>query len=100
MAVQQLESQVELALVQARAKNLKAARALLDLDELAARAEETEQDWRTRICSGVQAAALENPYLFGAPMPAPPPPAKGLGDAAPGEADRWRLEAGLANTEH
>lgn len=92
LAAQQLESQVDLALVGARARNVRAARALLDLQALGRGPQEEQAQWQQRIAGEVARAAEENPFLFGSAAPPPPARASAKWD---GEAARWREEAGL-----
>lgn len=87
---QKKDSRIDLSLVEAKAKNVKAARALLDVDKVS-----LDGDNLIGLKEQLETIAKANPFLFGEETGNPPPPASGN---APGRADdmnTWRAEAGL-----
>lgn len=87
---QKKDAGIALALTQAQAKNLTAARALLRLDDIA-----LEGDTLTGLDAQLEAIRRENPFLFGGAAQNPPPPANGGAGNVLGDSARWRMEAGL-----
>lgn len=86
---QALDHLVDMGLSAAKAKNLKAARALLDFDKIT-----LENDALKGFDEQLKTAVGENPYLFGEEGENPAP---GGGDPAGGseEFNQWMAEAGL-----
>ncbi len=89
LAAQKKDAGIALALTQAKAKNLTAAKALLRLDEIA-----LDGDALTGLEAQLETVMRENPFLFGAQQN-PPPPANGGAGFVSGDPAKWRLEAGL-----
>lgn len=69
---QKKDSRIDLALVEAKAKNVKAARALLDVDKVS-----LDGDNLIGLKEQLEAVAKANPYLFGDEAGNPAPPASG-----------------------
>lgn len=91
LAGQTLNSKVDMALKDAKAKNLKAVRALLDMDKVS-----LENDEVVGLAEQLNGITKDNPYLFGEDKNPPPPVAGGSADNFTTEMNKWRAEAGLA----
>ena len=87
---QETERKIDLAFAAARAKNLVAAKALLNRETLLPEGEEIRG-----LSEQLETIVRENPYLFGDAGKNPPPPRPGGQAAAMSETERWRAEAGL-----
>lgn len=85
-----LNSRVDMALVSHKAKNVKAVRALLDLEKIS-----MEGDTVKGLDDQLEAVAKDNPYLF-EEMDSNPKPGAG-GTVGTDETNLWRAEAGLPN---
>lgn len=88
---QALNSKVDMALKDAKAKNLKAVRALLDMDKVS-----LENDEVVGLEEQLAGITKDNPFLFGDDKNPPPPVAGGGADNFTTEMSKWRAEAGLA----
>lgn len=87
---QTLNSKVDMALKDAKARNLKAVRALLDMDKVS-----LENDEIVGLQEQLDGITKDNPYLFGEDKNPPPPVAGGSADNFTTEMNKWRAEAGL-----
>lgn len=94
LRTQQAEEKISLALAAARAKNLVAARALIDRSALV-----VENGEIKGLSEQLETIVKENPYLFEGTVKNPPPPKPGGRASAVSEAERWRAEAGLPRVE-
>jgi len=91
LQAQTLNSKIDLDFINAKAKNLTAARALLDMSKISLDGENVLglAEQRAKIIA-------DNPFLFGETTPGnPPAPVAGTPAAAPDESAKWRSEAGL-----
>ena len=88
LALQQKESQIDMSLMGLKAKNLKAARALLDLNQIG-----LKDGKLTGLEEQLDTLVKENPFLFGEQNP--PAPAGGSAAAGADDMAKWRAEAGL-----
>ncbi len=92
LTAQKRDAGIALALTQAQAKNLTAAKALLNLEEIT-----LEGERLTGLDTQLQEIMRENPFLFGGAAQNPPPPTNGGLGVPPLSEDtaKWRQEAGL-----
>ncbi|WP_249282542.1 phage scaffolding protein [Ligaoa zhengdingensis] len=87
---QKKDSRIDLALVEAKAKNVKAARALLDVDKVS-----LDGDNLIGLKDQLEAVAKANPFLFGEETGNPGPPVSGKTPGGMDDMSTWRAEAGL-----
>ncbi len=90
LLAQQKDAGVALALTRAQAKNLAAAKALLNFEGIA-----LEGERLVGLDAQLEAVMRENPFLFGGAAQNPPPPASGGIGPVGDDTAKWRLEAGL-----
>ena len=94
LTAQKKDAGIALALARAQAKNLTAAKALLNLEGIT-----LEGERLLGLDAQLQEVMRETPYLFGGATQNPPPPAGGgigpIGD----DTAKWRQEAGLPPAE-
>lgn len=90
LATQQKDAGIALALTRAQAKNLTAAKALLNLESIA-----LEGERLVGLDAQLETVMRENPFLFGGAPQNPPPPAGGGVGPAGDDTAKWRFEAGL-----
>lgn len=90
LLAQQKDAGITLALTRAQAKNLTAAKALLNLEGIA-----LEGERLVGLDAQLETVMRENPFLFGGAAQNPPPPSGGGVGPAGDDTAKWRLEAGL-----
>lgn len=91
LQAQTLNSKIDIALLGAKAKNTKAVRALLDVENI-----KLDGDNVLGLTDQLTKVQTENPFLFGKETPDnPPPPVAGSPAKPQDETSKWRAEAGL-----
>ena len=86
LSSQMMDSRIELALTKAQAKNITAAKALLDLDKI-----KLDDGEMSGLEEQIKALCKNEPYLFSEEPRNPPPPVAG-GTAAPPNLDTSNME--------
>ena len=91
LSEQILNSKVDMALKDVKAKNLKAVRSLLEMEKIS-----MENGEPVGLQEQIDSIIKENPDFFGETKNPPPPVAGGSVDNFTTEMNKWRAEAGLA----
>ena len=90
LTAQTINSHIELKLTAAKAKNLTAVKALINLDNV-----KLDGDKLLGFDDQLKEITKNNPYLFGEVEKNPPPPGAGGTGGGADDMAKWRAEAGL-----